>query len=86
MKDKTINHILLNKELFTGKEKFLYLTVAFILSLPGLINKPFSNLFIFFFKGKQGIAKKDNFLKNELLKKIKNSESGSVRMLEFEKP
>ena len=86
LKNKTIKHIFMNIRLFNGKEKFLYLTVAIILSLPGLINKPFSNLFIYFFKGKQGIIKKDNFVKNEVLKKIKNSDSGSVRMLEFEKP
>ena len=86
LKDKTINHILLNKKLFTGKEKFLYLTVASILSLPSFINKPFSNLFIFILKGKKGLTKKDNFVKNELSKKIRNSEKGSVRMLEFEKP
>ncbi len=86
LKNKTISHILLNKKLFVGKEKFLYLIVAFILSLPGFVNKPFSDLFIFILKGKKGITKKNNFVKNELSKKVRNSGKGSVRMLEFENP
>lgn len=86
LKNKTIKHIWLNKKLFTGREKYLYLFVASILSLPGLINKPFSDLFIFILKGKKGLIKKNNFVKNELSKKVRNSGKGSVRMLEFEKP
>ncbi len=82
LKSKTVKHIFQNSRMFKGIEWILYFSVAIILSLPGFINKPFSNLFIFLLKGKKGLQKKNAFVKYEVEKKMKLS--GSVRELEFE--
>ena len=82
IKNRTVKHIFQNIGMFNGIEEILYFSVAIILSLPGYINKPFSNLFIFTLKGKKGLKKKNAFVMNEMAKKKKLS--GSVRELNFE--
>lgn len=83
---KTIVHIRQHQHYFKGGEKYAYLLVAFVLSLPAIINKTLSNTFIFLTRGKLGIIKKNNFVNSELAKKNnqkKNKEA--IRTLEFEK-
>ncbi len=86
IKNKTISHIRQNHRYFNRSEKYAYLLVAFVLSLPSVVSKTFSNLFIFLSKGSSGVNKKNNFVKGELAKKLnqkKNKEA--IRTLEFEK-
>lgn len=83
---KTLAHIRQHQHYFKGSEKYAYLLVAFVLSLPQAISKTLSNIFIFLIRGKHGINKKNKFVIAELAKKTeqkKNKES--IRTLEFEK-
>ncbi|HLG33413.1 MAG TPA: hypothetical protein VI757_00910 [Bacteroidia bacterium] len=56
------------------------------LSLPVVITKPCSDIFIFMTRGKPGLKKKNDFVRKELLKKekAKQQKFSTVRTLEFE--
>lgn len=84
---KTRRHIFKNFNLFSAYEKIFLTTIIIALWLPVFVAKPVSNLLIILLKGKQGLVKKNQFVKNELKKKLKLPElkAGAIRKLEFEK-
>lgn len=82
---KTRVHILRHLSLFSSYEKIVLFIIIVALALPVSVSKPISNLFIFLTKGNKGIKKKNEFVKSEIFKKIKNKNSKAIRKLEFEK-
>lgn len=86
VRKKTSKHIFKNLGLFTMYEKIFLLIIIIALSIPTLISKPASDIFIYFLKGRAGLKKKNDFVKNELHKKAKqNVSKNSIRELDFEK-
>jgi predicted Co/Zn/Cd cation transporter (cation efflux family) len=83
---KTRTHIRKNIHFFSFYERSVFLLLVFVLYLPLPISQPLSNLAILLLKGKKGLDKKNNFVKHELAKKekLKLSNSGAIRTLEFE--
>ncbi len=71
---------------FYFKEQLVLLIIYLGLKLPSFIAKCLSNIFIFTLKGRKGIVKKNEFVKNELNKKsvLKSSLSKEIRQLKFE--
>jgi len=84
-KQKTASHISENLYLFSIEEKFYLRIINAALRIPSPIAKLISNTFIFLIRGKKGIDKKNEFVKNEMQKKskVKNSDNLVVREFQF---
>jgi len=86
MRKKTARHILNNLNMFSAYEKLVLCIMIISLSLPTLLSRPLSDIFIFILKGKKGLVKKGDFVRKELSKKDKSQKDGkSIRETEFEK-
>lgn len=85
VRKQTRNDIFKKLYLFSLKEKFYLSIILITLSLPNNIAQLVSNSFILLTRGKVGLAKKNEVVKNELSKKkFKKENSKQVRGLEFE--
>lgn len=82
-KDKTISHIISNQRYFVFKERILMNLIVFSLWLPSFLSKPLGNLSIFILKGKSGLQKKNNFVKSEINKRIRQNNSKTQEIREF---
>lgn len=84
---KTRKHIQKHMRLFSLYENLFFSVIITALSLPISISKSISNIFIFIFKGRAGIRKKNEFARNERnkIREAERSDSISIRKLEFEK-
>lgn len=83
---KTRKHIQKHFFLFSLYENIFLFVIIIILFLPVALSRVFSNIFILLLKGKEGLKRKNEFVKNEK-KKIAESEklkNKSIRKLEFE--
>ncbi len=64
-RNKTISYINENKLKYSHYERRYLNLIILVLSLPTWISKNLSNFFIFITRGKNGLTKKNNFVKNE---------------------
>lgn len=83
---KTSKDILSNLKLFSLKERIFLSIAGITLLMPVSVTRLFSNLFIFFTRGFEGLKKKNEFVAKEKLKKIKKQKqySNVVREFDFE--
>lgn len=80
---KTRSHIISNQRHFPPKERILMQIIAFSLSLPSYLSKPLANISIFLLKGKTGLQKKNNIVKSEICKRLRQNNSNSNEIREF---
>lgn len=84
LRKKTVSYIVANLRKYSFKEKLLLYLIVFVLSLPVFVSRIMSTVFIFLLKGKQGLIKKNNFVKLELKKlNDKKDKNKAVRTFEF---
>ena len=86
LRRKTALDIFKNLFKFNLKSILLLVTAALTLVLPSVISRSFSNIAIYFLKGKTGLNKKNEFVLNEKLKiiKLQNQKSNYIRTFEFD--
>lgn len=84
MRRKTVKNISENLCLFGSREKFYFRVITIALSLPSPVARIISNSFIFSIRGIKGIKKKNEFVKNELLKKTKIKKTDNLAVREFQ--
>ncbi len=85
-KKKTRDHISKHLGVFSAKEQRLLKIILFVLWLPAPIARILSDVFIFLIRGKAGLEKKNNFVKQEKKKmEIINSKKKTIiRQFSFE--
>ena len=80
---KTAEHIKENIDKFSDKEKNYLRMIRIAHTLPSPLAKSISNAFIFATRGSAGLKKKNDYVKNELMKKEKLSKKKSLAVREF---
>lgn len=83
---KTRSHIWKNLKRYSLYERVFWIFVVFVILIPRPVAKLFSNIFIYLIRGKDGINRKNDFVRQELnkMEKMKAAKSGQMRTLEFE--
>jgi len=86
IKSKTQKHILEHLNPFSFKEKVYLFIIVAVLRLPSAVSKFLSNVFIFLIRGREGLEKKNKFVKQELEKKeiINSKKKTIIREFSFE--
>ncbi len=83
-RNKTISYLKKNKFKYTSYERRYLNLIILVLSLPTCISKTLSNFFILITRGKNGLTKKNNFVKNEIDKIMSQKNNNkSVRSFDF---
>lgn len=80
---KTADHIKENQDLFSDREKKYLRIIRIAHTLPSPLAKSISNAFIYATRGSAGLKKKNEYVKNELIKKVKLSKKKSLAVREF---
>ena len=80
---KTVKSIFQSFKILHLKEKIFLFVLSCALIVPVFITRIITNLFIFIFSGKKGLAKKNAFVTLELEKKKKKAKSIVVREFNF---
>jgi glycosyltransferase involved in cell wall biosynthesis len=84
IRKKTNSYIKSNLERYSVKEKMFLRMIIFTLSLPVLISRGLSDIFIFMTKGNKGLKKKNKFVEQELQKlENKKNKDKAIRTFEF---